>query len=231
MTDPHEETHYQIALTNRQVLIAFIVLLVCLFIAFFAGARIGRDSAPTVDRQANVDTAQSDADDALQFFSGSPQLSSSDGSDAEAGIQTVKPGKKAGTDSKKKKRAERSSSLPPPEPMTRPAESEARIEPLDRSSQSDISAAAEPAPVVTQEPSAGQAVIQVHAGTDRAQAEALVRRLNNAGYKSFLSPAEIDGQQRYRVRVGPFADRDQARRRATELERELKLDTWIPPTE
>ena len=35
VTDSHEPSYYEIALTNRQVLVAFVVLLVCLLGAFF----------------------------------------------------------------------------------------------------------------------------------------------------------------------------------------------------
>ncbi len=50
MTEPHHEpSYYEIALTNRQVVVAFVVLLVCLLAAFFSGVWIGRGSA---DRNA-----------------------------------------------------------------------------------------------------------------------------------------------------------------------------------
>ncbi len=39
----HEPSYYEIALTNRQVVVAFIILLVCLMSAFFSGVWIGRE--------------------------------------------------------------------------------------------------------------------------------------------------------------------------------------------
>lgn len=43
MTEPHHEpSYYEIALTNRQVVVAFVVLLICLLSAFFSGVWIGR---------------------------------------------------------------------------------------------------------------------------------------------------------------------------------------------
>src|SRR5580693_5897991 len=42
---PHEPSYYEIALTNRQVVVAFIGLLVCLVAAFFSGVWIGRESS------------------------------------------------------------------------------------------------------------------------------------------------------------------------------------------
>ena len=45
VTNSHEPSYYEIALTNRQVVVAFILLLVCLLSAFFSGVWIGRESA------------------------------------------------------------------------------------------------------------------------------------------------------------------------------------------
>ncbi len=43
MTEPHHEpSYYEIALTNRQVVVAFVILLACLLAAFFSGVWIGR---------------------------------------------------------------------------------------------------------------------------------------------------------------------------------------------
>ncbi len=43
MAESHEPSYYEIALTNRQVIVAFIILLVCLLSAFFSGVWIGRE--------------------------------------------------------------------------------------------------------------------------------------------------------------------------------------------
>src|SRR5436305_10310243 len=43
VTEPHHEpSYYEIALTNRQVVVAFVILLGCLLAAFFSGVWIGR---------------------------------------------------------------------------------------------------------------------------------------------------------------------------------------------
>ena len=44
MSDSHEPSYYEIALTNRQVIVAFVILLVCLIAAFFSGVWVGRES-------------------------------------------------------------------------------------------------------------------------------------------------------------------------------------------
>lgn len=44
MAESHEPSYYEIALTNRQVVVAFVLLLTCLLGAFFSGVWIGRES-------------------------------------------------------------------------------------------------------------------------------------------------------------------------------------------
>lgn len=44
MAESHEPSYYEIALTNRQVVVAFVVLLTCLLSAFLSGVWIGRES-------------------------------------------------------------------------------------------------------------------------------------------------------------------------------------------
>ena len=54
MAESHEPSYYEIALTNRQVIVAFVVLLVCLLSAFFSGVWIGRESkAPNQQLASN----------------------------------------------------------------------------------------------------------------------------------------------------------------------------------
>lgn len=45
LSQPHEPSYYEIALTNRQVVVAFVILLVCVVAAFLSGVWIGRESA------------------------------------------------------------------------------------------------------------------------------------------------------------------------------------------
>ncbi|MEA2601934.1 MAG: hypothetical protein QOF89_2926, partial [Acidobacteriota bacterium] len=51
MTESREPSYYEIALTNRQVVVAFVILLVCLLSAFFSGVWIGRESTARAQEQ------------------------------------------------------------------------------------------------------------------------------------------------------------------------------------
>jgi cell division septation protein DedD len=44
VSNSHEPSYYEIALTNRQVVVAFVLLLLCLIAAFLSGVWIGRES-------------------------------------------------------------------------------------------------------------------------------------------------------------------------------------------
>jgi cell division protein FtsN len=54
VSEPHEPSYYEIALTNRQVVVAFVILLTCLLAAFFSGVWIGRESTARAAQEAAV---------------------------------------------------------------------------------------------------------------------------------------------------------------------------------
>jgi len=54
VAESHEPSYYEIALTNRQVVVAFVILLVCLLSAFFSGVWIGRESTARAAEQQVV---------------------------------------------------------------------------------------------------------------------------------------------------------------------------------
>ena len=57
MAESHEPSYYEIALTNRQVVVAFVILLVCLLSAFFSGVWIGRESTRPAPQEQIVRNA------------------------------------------------------------------------------------------------------------------------------------------------------------------------------
>jgi cell division septation protein DedD len=60
----------------------------------------------------------------------------------------------------------------------------------------------------------------------RDAAESLRTQLSGAGFPAYLA-ARSGGGDPWRVRVGPFASRDEAGRVARRLERAQQLPTWI----
>ena len=83
-------------------------------------------------------------------------------------------------------------------------------------------------PRATQPPGEGGSVIQVFSSHDQSQAQEVLDRLLRAGLGAYLSPAEVNRVIYYRVRLGPFRDREQAEAVAKQLREDYKLETWIP---
>jgi DedD protein len=54
VSEPREPSYYEIALTNRQVVVAFVILLTCILAAFFSGVWIGRESTARAAQEAMV---------------------------------------------------------------------------------------------------------------------------------------------------------------------------------
>jgi len=75
---------------------------------------------------------------------------------------------------------------------------------------------------------AGKLAVQVGAFAESRAAEQLADSLRGAGLPVYVSPsAAAEGQQRWRVRVGPVATREEADRIASRLKTKEKLPTWV----
>lgn len=81
-------------------------------------------------------------------------------------------------------------------------------------------------PAVSARPPRGRLAIQVGAFGESGGAEALVARLEAAGFPAYVAVGAGDGA-RWRVRVGPFANREKADAAATRLKQSEKLPTWV----
>lgn len=87
--------------------------------------------------------------------------------------------------------------------------------------------ASTPGGVVAGKASSSRYLVQVYATEEKGKAEDVVGRLRGRGYVPEISPFTARGRTYYRVRVGPFATRDEARASASRVEREEGLKTWI----
>lgn len=89
-----------------------------------------------------------------------------------------------------------------------------------------------PAPVPTAAAAAGIKDgfwVQVYSLSNAAEARQKSVRLASRGYPSRVSESSGKGGTLWRVRVGPYATREQADAAATKLRREEKTETWIVP--
>lgn len=210
MSPEHESSYYEIALTNRQVLTIFVVLLTCLVAAFLSGVWIGRNDGGQGPVQAAaaeppVEQAQTQMTE-LNFFS--------EGSDREG--------------------AGEAKARPPAPPAAEPSPKAPPKAAADKKVEAKQTAAPQPAPVkpaptktAPAAATAGGRVIQVFSTLDVTQADKLVRRLGDGGYPAFLVEESLGGRTTYRVRVGPYEQQARAEKVADELRREYRLETWI----
>jgi len=217
--EPNEPSYYEVALTNRQVLAAFVVLLSCLLIAFFSGIWIGRGGAEgrPAPPAASVEAAAGEVPlEEFRFFS------------------------------------EDRKAVPVPTPTRAPA----RIEPQpDRSLAEDIAApepaAATPAPVLptaTPRPTpppapvparataapaaapAGAIYVQVFSSGLEERAKRFQEEVGRLGHRAFISQVTRDGRQIYRVRVGPFATREEAQPVLEKIRQRINREAIVTDT-
>lgn len=212
MSDAREQSYYEIALTNRQVMSIFIVLLVCLLASFVSGVWIGRqgngaraqmvDARPIEGETVSGETPVGE----MGFFSG------------EGGDSGDPPA------SQPPPATELQPSAEPPSPAT--TSDPEPVEPAPANPE-PVPAATAPGPQPAAPADGEFLYIQVFSGLDRQQAQSVVQRLKNGGYAAFLSSVEVDNRLMHRVRIGPYSQRQEAEEVAGKVQREFKLSTWI----
>ncbi len=251
VTSAHEPSYYEIALTNRQVVVAFVILLVCLLSAFFSGMWIGRESSARAAEQiaSNPTPAQSQEGQSLEEFEffEKPQGKAQDtpaepepppqedttlledfGGDPDASASDE-------ADEEDAEEPEIEEPTPAPQrpaaqPRQRPAAEEQSEVQQPRRDESVVRSRPLPEAPRTAPAAAadrGGVVIQVFSSSEQEQAARIQARLSRGGHKAFLSPVQVAGRTMYRVRIGPFNSRDEAQKVAEQVRKGYKLDTWV----
>ncbi len=130
MAEPHEPSYYEIALTNRQVVVAFVILLTCFLAAFFSGVWIGRESTARATQEAMVRStppAQQEGKslEELDFFDSRSKKGKGDRKAARPQEAAVTPGGTLAEDLSGRKAADQPSAAPAqeePAPAARQAQ-------------------------------------------------------------------------------------------------------------
>lgn len=124
---------------------------------------------------------------------------------------------------------------PEPEPLPEPeAAPEVQAAPGAAQSRAQPSPAAEPAapepPPAPQEPAAeaaagplGSWVVQVGSFSNESNAVGLRDKLRQGGFTTQVEKVRVSGKTHYRVRVGPFLERDEAEQKRNQLADKFKL--------
>jgi cell division protein FtsN len=248
VSEPHEPSYYEIALTNRQVVVAFVILLVCLLSAFFSGVWIGRESTVRAQEQIARNSPPPEAQpkkegeslENLEFFD-SKENKSGKHHEGRAGRDQTPP---------KATLAPATPEVPEPEPLPAVSPVQAAAVPVPtplapaakgrKGAVAATPAAAvedddatssvrpvKPPEIVEPKVPKGAVVIQVFSSQDRTQADRIRKQLAKGGQKAFLSPVDVAGHTMYRVRIGPFTSRPDAQKVAEKVRKAYKLDTWV----
>jgi len=129
--------------------------------------------------------------------------------------------------------------VPPPDAKTTVEEVEKRLTfqeslpkkedsplPLVKASRSDVKAVPRTSDVGTR-----KYAVQVGAFREKGTAESLRRKLEKAGYtpKVMVSAGKKKGQKIHRLVLGPFTDKAAARKAASKLKSEFKINAFVTP--
>jgi len=246
VSESHEPSYYEIALTNRQVIVAFVILLVCLIAAFFSGVWVGRESGYRAAEQMARNTPPAEEEEKegrnleeLEFFESEQKTATSEPTPSapapEPSDESSTLAEDVGAEPEETASPEPPEDTAPQEPdeeeTPRERRERRRREAEERRAAEAARKAQEPAPRTTPpaEPArrAGQVVIQVFSSPEKDQAERIRTQLVRGGQRAFLSPVEVAGRTMYRVRIGPFDSRGDAQKVAEQVRKGYKLDTWV----
>ncbi|MBP1641426.1 MAG: Sporulation related domain [Acidobacteria bacterium] len=255
-TEPREPSYYEVALTHRQVLVAFVVLLTCLLAAFLSGVWVGREAAPASRVAAAPAPAAAPAAppiEQLTFFSGKEPGARGPARAEAPAPKPAAPAVKAAEDPatetmRKTLEAEmeahrevgpEAATAPVAPPLAAGERVRKAGEPAPPATARTVDAAATPAapavpapapaakPAAPAPAAAGSTWIQVYSSTNGARAREIADQLRKARFQVVVAEVAKDGQTAWRVRVGPYPTRAKADAAATRLRREQKLDTWV----
>ncbi len=173
-----EPSYYEVALTNRQVMVAFVVLLACLVAAFLAGVWFGQAGEPSSGRSAAAETgsAVTTPDQKLEklTFFNEDKGTTPAAQTAPAAVEKTPSALPASTPE----------AAPPPAATPAPAETEA--DKLRRTIEAEMNANRDAVPESSSRAAPGTRVKRTH--EEKAQAKAA--RSEEASPKTAALPAE-----------------------------------------
>lgn len=212
-----DDGFHEIQLGRKQLLFAGLVAVVSLMMAFLIGVWAGRG----VQRADSEIAADQPVGDVVPDSQQPPTQVPTSELDYAARLQgdATKMAPKTGEAELQKD---------PPKPIEPPTPVEGGPpEPEPAPAQPPVAAkgTAPPAPAAAK-PAAGNLLLQVGAFGTRGPATALVSRLKGKGYAAFVFSAP-SGPSRFKVRIGPFADRAEADRISAKLKKEERLSPLV----
>jgi cell division septation protein DedD len=205
---PEPRTHYQVSFTSRQAVLLFVVVLVSLAGAYFLGiltGLAGRQPADGVAAEAPPTAVPSAA--STPASDAAPALSAPAQSKAAAAESRTTPPALAAREPGTAGGLQFFEDHPEEAPKTTPA-------PAEKKAAASAGAA-------------GGYWVQVLATSSEREARSYRTKLSARGYRAAIAAARGPKGPQYRVRVGPYASREEAARAEEALVRKEKARTWI----
>ena len=206
----------EIQLNGKQLVFMFMTATVAAVVIFLCGVMVGRgvnttrvSTAAAATTESSVDPTSGDQDQ--------PRRSS----DATSGQPVSRQEElKELTYARRLEAPE-----PPPEPAVEPVS--APVPAANTRAEPPKVVPATAKAVDTGEPKGEGFVVQVASLRSRGEADAIAKRLSSKGFPSFVTTPGSNGPKVFRVRVGKYADRQEAETVARKLEKEEQFKPWI----
>lgn len=256
MTDPARKSYYQVSFTGVQALAGLVGLLAALALAFFLGAKAGFEKSTLASQPSVVPPGESESTasappaptsttiaappGAKSSPASIPAGAASTGSpatpvppqeapvfeDREAGVAAEQapsrteiagePARPASGPSSPKSSA-KPAATPPAKPAAKSPSPKAVAEPEETSPASPKAAAG--------------FYVQVISTTSKPEATRWKDKLSSKKYKPALSAVDSSKGKMYRIRLGPYADKEQARKLAAKISSEFHRTAWVAPAQ
>jgi cell division septation protein DedD len=221
-----QKSYYQVSFTGTQALIALLVVLGALGLSFFLGARAGFSGARVPERKPDTGEAELPASSvtAGPSSSSAPGKPPASAAAPPAGTATgpivtqTFEDREAGIP---EETAPRSTELKPSE--AKPSRTEIAGSPAPSRE--------EPKPEAKSAQKPAGFYVQVLSTSSKAEASRWKERLVGKKYKASVSSVESKKGKLFRVRVGPYTDKEQAKKVAAKISSEDKRQAWVAPAE
>jgi len=232
MRDYEEKSYYEIQLDNKQLILVFLAAVTVCILIFVLGVMIGKgqkeaELAAATRNEKNLAASEPD--------SNSPEQAVTDTSESKPEEKTIpqKPVKRPEPVKPEPKEPEKTASV-----VEKPQEKYA-YEDLDKTEQEPVAekekpSAAQPvtgnAAADEDEPrpvGGAQYTVQVMATSSKPKAQQQLSILKSRGYNPFMDETKTGDTSVFKVRVGKFADTQEAKAMASRIKTDLKLETWV----
>jgi DedD protein len=216
MSSTQDEAFREIQLSGKQLVFVFMAGVVIAVVIFLIGVQVGRGvlaqrGLPDAVDASAENTAEPPPPPATSQPANAPVTAGEKLSYAER-LAAPEPA----SETLKKSDAAPSPKPEPPAPKAEPPSPAARVAPVA------------PVAPASSEPAGDGFAIQVAALRERAEADAIVKRLAGKGYPAYLvAPTKDAPAMMYRVRVGKYKERREADTVAARLQKEEQFKPWV----